>query len=420
MKPTTLQLMKPITCLLLLFTLQITNLTAQAVEKLRIDPSMAFGGTVSEYFEEVNYIPLETTKQSLFGDINQLVITDSSYVIFDFDTRSVLFFSLAGKYMTKIKLKENVWPWLAYEKPQHRLSMSFYDSQAKKNEVKYYSITGRELAGKRTEAASFQSHHIPLNNGFSVATGYCYFDNGMKPVDSVAYLLKVYKNDTSLYKSFFPYNQTVNMAACAFGGGFGKINASEEKDAVYVSPPFDGGIYKVTKDSAIKLYQVVLPLSRAVPKYISQSNDNRLIDSLRNANWPDENTITGLTNIFMFDDFLLFKLNAGRYSWTQGAESTKQYNFIYNRKTDRLVSIERMKPDELNGFLPFADWRINYQGLNYIDGFFYTTLSSLQLFNAKEATADKKPKYSPAIEKFFTTENRKSNPVIVQLKLKKQ
>ncbi len=414
------QLKKTIACLLFLFVLQIKNVTAQAVEKLRIDPSMAFGGTVSEYFEEVNYIPLETTKQSLFGDVSWLVITDSSIVIQDFDTRSVLFFSLTGKYITKIKFKENTSPYVAYEKASNRVYLSFYDPQAKKNEIKYYSITGRELTGKRTEAASSQSNHIPLNNGFSVATGHCYFANGVKPVDSVAYLLKVYKNDTSLYKSFFPYNQTMNMAACAFGGGLGKVNASEEKDAVYVSPPFDGGIYKVTKDSAIKLYQVVLPLNRAVPKYIAQSNNIKLIDSLRNASWPDENTITGVSNIYMFNNILLFKIDARSYSWVQGSESSKQYNFIFNRKTGQLVSIERMKPDDLNGFLPFADRRINYRGLDYIEGFFYTSLSSLQLFNAKEATADKKPKYSPVMEKFFATENRKSNPVIVQLKLKKQ
>ena len=76
-----------------------------------------------------------------------------------------------------------------------------------------------------------------------------------------------------------------------------------------------------------------------------------------------------------------------------------------------------MSPDEQNGFLPFTDWRINTTGLRYEDGFFYTDVSSLQLFTAKEAAAGK-TKYSTAMEKYFATESRKSNPVIVQLKLK--
>ena len=42
------------------------NISAQEVEKLRIDPSQAYGGKVSEYFEQLNYIPLETTKESLY------------------------------------------------------------------------------------------------------------------------------------------------------------------------------------------------------------------------------------------------------------------------------------------------------------------------------------------------------------------
>lgn len=51
---------------------------AQQVRKLRIDPKQAYGGHVSEYCEDVEYIPLETTKESLFGNINSLIITDTS------------------------------------------------------------------------------------------------------------------------------------------------------------------------------------------------------------------------------------------------------------------------------------------------------------------------------------------------------
>src|SRR3569833_2319900 len=95
---------KHLTGYLLVFMLLIMQtMHAQQVEKLRIDPSQAYGGKVSEYFEQVNYIPLETTKESLFGDINQLAITDSSFVITDMDTRAVLFFTRKGRYITKTR-----------------------------------------------------------------------------------------------------------------------------------------------------------------------------------------------------------------------------------------------------------------------------------------------------------------------------
>ena len=63
---------------------------SQNVPVLRIDPSGAYGGTYSEYFDDIEYIPLETTKESLFGYIVQLIITDSSFVITDFLLRRAL------------------------------------------------------------------------------------------------------------------------------------------------------------------------------------------------------------------------------------------------------------------------------------------------------------------------------------------
>jgi len=56
---------------------------AQSPQKIRIIPKQAYGGPVSEYFNKIEYIPLETSKESLFGDINNLTITDDSYIISD-------------------------------------------------------------------------------------------------------------------------------------------------------------------------------------------------------------------------------------------------------------------------------------------------------------------------------------------------
>ncbi|MFV0604984.1 MAG: 6-bladed beta-propeller [Niabella sp.] len=77
-------------------------LQAQDVPKIRIDPAKAYGGTVSKYFSDVEYIPLETTKESLFGDVNELKITDSSIIITDIDTKSLLIFSKTGRFLKRI------------------------------------------------------------------------------------------------------------------------------------------------------------------------------------------------------------------------------------------------------------------------------------------------------------------------------
>ena len=81
---------------------QISFLYSQTVQKIRINPDQAYGGPVSDYFENIEYIPLETTKESLFGDVSEMVVTHDSYVIFDWDTKSVLFFKKEdGKFLFK-------------------------------------------------------------------------------------------------------------------------------------------------------------------------------------------------------------------------------------------------------------------------------------------------------------------------------
>lgn len=46
-----------------------------------------------------------------------------------------------------------------------------------------------------------------------------------------------------------------------------------------------------------------------------------------------------------------------------------------------------------------------YEGLNYKGGYFYSNIPSLNLFVAKENTKNKNPKYSPAMEKYFKSED---------------
>src|SRR6476469_787262 len=72
-------------------------------QTIRLDPENAIGGNASDIFSEVTFIPLETTSESLFGSISQLEITDEYYIILDRSTNSILIFTKAGKFHSKIK-----------------------------------------------------------------------------------------------------------------------------------------------------------------------------------------------------------------------------------------------------------------------------------------------------------------------------
>ncbi|HEY5391732.1 MAG TPA: 6-bladed beta-propeller [Hanamia sp.] len=412
-------MIKKITLCLLIVTTFGLALKAQKVPKLRIDPAQAYGGVVSDYFQEVNYIPLQTTKQSLFGTISSMVITDSSFVVSDNDTHAVLFFKKDGTYITKVKFKNDDYPNVSYEASTKRILISVYSSQTRKADIQYYSATGLKLDVKiKIESNERNQVMVSLGDDYYLNIQGCYIEPGKKPVDSVAYAISIYKNKT-LYKSFLPFNEAHTPCLCALGF-WPAITKSDQDSVVYASTPFDNAIYRVTKDTLQKIYTVVFPFDRMLPKSLLETTDTKRIDSLRDNLYKMQNIISGVSNIYFENNLMLFKIDPQAYMWTQGTEESKQYNLVYNLKTSRLVSLERITPDEKSSFLPLiAGFYMSVNGLVYNDGYFYSSVPSLQMFSAKENTKDKNPKYPPVLENYFKTESRKSNPVIVQMKLRK-
>ena len=412
-------MIKKITLFLLIVTTFGLALEAQEVPKLRIDPAQAYGGVVSDYFEEVNYIPLQTTKQSLFGTISSMVITDSSFVVSDNDTHAVLFFKKDGTYLTKVKFKNDDYPNLSYEASTKRITISVYSSQTRKADIQYYSITGSKLENHLNINSSERKKGTrSLGGGYYLNIQSCYIAPGKTPVDSVAYAISIYKNKT-LYKSFLPFNQAKLPCMCALGFG-PTITATDQDSVVYASTPFDNAIYRVTKDTLQKIYTIVFPFDRMFSKSLLETTDTKRIDSLRDNLYKMQNIISGVSNIYFENNLMLFKIDQKSYMWTEGTEDTKQYNLVYNLKTSRLVSLERITPDAKSSFLPLiAGFYMSIRGLIYDGGYFYSSVPSLQMFAAKENTKDKNPKYPPVLENYFKTESRKSNPVIVQMKLRK-
>src|ERR1700678_2149632 len=78
------------------------SLTAQPTITLRLDPDNSRGGPASQIFDSIEFIPLQTTSESLFGSIDQLEVADSLFIILDVRSHSILLFHRNGKFYTKI------------------------------------------------------------------------------------------------------------------------------------------------------------------------------------------------------------------------------------------------------------------------------------------------------------------------------
>lgn len=404
---------------LLFFIGKMAFLYSQELQKIRINPDQAYGGPVSDYFQNIEYIPLETTKESLFGDVSDMVVTGDSYVIYDWDTKSVFFFKKKnGKFLTKKNFSQDASINISYIKDSNSIIVNVGRSNQLKSDIYSFSSLGepmKSVAFSRDNKFDNGSKLISIEKDYFLVSGNSHLSPGKKPSSDTSYLLNVYKNNT-FHKGLMPVTQINNIAICMLHGYLNVGNVVPQ-DSMFLAMPLNNVIYKVTKDTAVPVFQLIFPATRIVDPNIITGNDVKKISVLREKLYKDQNTILTISNIFYHKKDLFFKVNPRVYTTYAGSNSEGQYNFIYNTSNGTLASLERMQSDSSSYYLPIFGQHLRVNGLYYSNDI-YTTVSSLQMFSAQQENKTKNPKYPLILQDYFKTQNRKSNPVIVRMKLK--
>jgi hypothetical protein len=150
---------------------------------------------------------------------------------------------------------------------------------------------------------------------------------------------------------------------------------------------------RLSLDSAVYFDTAMMKNGQLLARYIEVMHDK----------------ITSIDHLLKMDNNLSFTL-------AKGNSNTSHDVFLYGLSSGTLFCLGIVQPDATNGYLPFIDTDISEADKDYI----YAAVPAYALFEAKENTAAKHPVYDGQMRQFFATETRKSNPVIVQLKLKKR
>lgn len=395
-------------------------LYSQGLQKIRINPDQAYGGPVSDYFQDIEYIPLETTKESLFGDVSEMIVTNDSYVIYDWDTKSVFFFNKKdGKYLTKKSFNQDASINISYIKHSNSIIVNVGQSNRLKSEIYSFSSLGIPLDSfklSNDDNLSNGSKLLSLEKDYFLVSGNNHVTTGQKLSSDTTYLLNVYK-DNKFHKGLIPVTQSGNTAICMLHG-YLNTGTVTPHDSMYLAMPLTHVIYKIKKDTAEAVFQLIFPFSRIIDPNVIQENDIEKISVLREKLYSDPRTILTISNIFHHKKDLFFKVNPRMYTTYAGSNSEGQYNFIYNSVNGNLTSIERMQSDSSSFYLPIFGQHLRVKGLYYNNDNIYTTVSSLQMFSAYQENITKKANYPEILQSYFKTQDRKSNPVIVRMKLK--
>lgn len=396
--------------------LQIAFLTAilvhqangQGAQPLRIDPAGAMGGTAGQIAEEVSFIPLESSRQSLFGSIDQLEVTGKYFIILDKQTNAVLIFDKLGKFHAKIAGKN-----VGYDETKIMYAF-FYDKYNDLIRIPY----GNEsfcynMKGKLTKKIKVFNYGNVLFNMQNNLTAYYGYRADRRWKDSVAYEL-VIANEKDIKQKYLPYNQKLaNPPAREVLNSQHTINFYPYNDtAVFFVRPYDYTIYDLTPCRFRPAYQFVFPLFNSLPPdFTTDSTRNgKRIQFLR----ENDNIIYGLSNTYKVGSNLFFKVLG-----------SANQSFIYNLSSAQLICVEKISPDERSFFLPLTDatsggTEFKNKGFLFADdNYLYTAYSANLLLREKEATAGKLAQYPQQLAEYFRSQHHENdNPVLVQVKFK--
>ncbi|MBB6239085.1 hypothetical protein HDC90_003732 [Pedobacter sp. AK013] len=397
---------------------QTGKIDSSKMVTLRIDPQTARGATVSQVFSEVEFIPLETTKESLFGNISQLKIIDDNYIIYDYDTKSILIFAKDGKYRSKINANS-----IPPEKNEKNKAEFYGFTIEKENNIPYiivfahprvfyFDLTGKQV--KKMLAKDYAKQNNTRDLKFTNQTTTVRPDFLVKKdKDSTYYELGIInKNKDSV--GYFQYS-VKRYQTDEFWGSGERLYQSGLDNIFYLNY-YSYDIFRASPDQLSLAYHIIFPAVNSLP---NDFMTNPVYIKKRGEYFKNNPKVFyGLSNTYLVGNNLYLKMH--NFSWDRSMKKA----VIYNLRSSELTSIQDLEPDSLSSFLPVTDDNGDFydfanRGFQlYENGYLYTNYSSLAMFTFKEQSEGKTTQYPPGLAAYFKTQNKKSNPVLIKLKPK--
>ncbi|MFY0255136.1 6-bladed beta-propeller [Chitinophaga sp. 30R24] len=388
----------------------------EGVLTLRIDPTNASGGNASDIFEDIKYIPLETTSESQFSNISQFDIFNGRYIILDHATNCILIFKEDGKFLSKIKGKRNT--------IIHKFVINKWLGEIGYIDNTFQILTICDIDGKFIRQQDISDIKILgiFNSNFAY----------LGPDVVVSY--DPYRDIKKGSKYFQPYSRALiryaksNASVLATGFHYGEEEAKIDVVSPPTSPltnygidtayffvkPYSFNIYTITPNTINYSYHLAFPANIALP---SDFLTNKLYTGKREEFIKTHpNQIFSLNNCYKINDNLLFK--AATYY------SNNEDNLILNLKSGNLIAYKHILPDAKSFYLPlFDNTNSNFDnyGLDFCDGkYSYTSLTSFAMLKAHNENKSLNAKYDSTLLNYFAKSNKDANPVILRLQLKNE
>lgn len=391
-------------------------------QKLYFEPTYATGMPQSKLFSEVKYIPLETTKESLFGRIYRLIATKDYFIVFDRDTDAIYFFDKNGRFVKKYTYKGYQIRSISYDENKNALFISglnknynpsqkevqaAIDNPINNSSIKYSQAIYYDLKDVKAEKTRvLKNFEIVMANPHQFnkdqwVYSYIYANKAWK--DAEDYELKIYDGKETI-GAFFPYNRKTSSIYYSSPERISFFKTSDPSTLLFTRP-YHYTIYQLSPDSVKELYTVIMPAANTIPNsFFTENFDSR--SKLEDYKMKNSGFVWGIDNVIELEDYLFFSLDFFR--------SFRERNFLFDKKSKQFINLSKITSDSTNAFLPAMGYSIQYHDQDFL----YTSISSASMFQNKESNAARNPVYDAALKNYFENGKSADNPVIIALRLK--
>lgn len=395
------------------------NVSAQA-KTLYIDPSKTIGASASRIFDDIKFIPLETTKKSTFGAIRQLVVTDSLFIVLDGDTDALYFFNKRGRFLQRYRIKRYRIRDIQLDRTKNALLIFSLNKNYNIPSVtvqEYLEPDSQKDISKFAKATWFYLDNVAaartedLKNFRYAFTNPVRFDKNKFAAsfikakrnarDTLDYQLKIIDQSTVL-QNYFPYNKKTESVYYYAGASQCSIIPTQNDSVLFVTRPFQYEIYTLTPSAISESYKLMLPMDNAVPaSFFNTGFSSR--GEMDTYKMEHPSYAHKIENVISFKNLMFFDLNL-----------FKGYNrYLFDNKSNLIYDYNKISSDSTSYFLPVSGVIKSFD-----EEHIYLSLSAKSMFNAKKASEYRNPQYDEVLTRFFATRKETDNPVLIQLKPK--
>jgi len=379
-----------------------------------VDPTYARGGGASDFFDEISFIPLETTNESSFGILQDMQVSKNYFAFADIITKAIFVFKSDGSFHYKI----TELPFLGKSAPGFFRALSGFVLQestemiyivyqgSDKNQTRYMAVFSPD--GKLIQSKQLNPLFASLTGKFSfLDNGKAVFATSTKDVVTGHYFSIIENFDTTLK---YLYQRKLNDPYTRNWSNEYSLESYSARGSIWARL-FDNVFYHFDSHGNMSSYTILLQADLVLnPEFYNDSVIIKREQNTYNYLAAHRDKISEIGDFHKVNDILAFRFT--RYN-----SSSPKDAFWYSLATNNLYAAGRISADSLCYGLPvFALPSILGSHEDYI----YLSAPAFVMFNAIEDLTNKKWESNPALKSYFSTQNSKSNPILVRLKFKKK